>query len=192
MGHLGARAGRPLGLDQGDDDRAAGRYGQRDDPAGRRRDDGRPATPAPGWQPAPSLNIGRAHANTVLLPDGSKLEVGGGLGSSGTAGQYAYNDSQRQVELFDPATNSWRLGAAQAEGRAYHSTAVLLPDGRVISAGDNYNGATPGRNDHDTAEIYSPPYLFKGGGPRSAPRPTASTGLTRSGSTAPTRSLERS
>ena len=122
--------------------------------------------PGSGWQPAPSLNIGRAHANTVLLPDGSKVQVGGGLGSSGTAGQYAYNDSQRQVELFDPATNTWRLGASQAEGRAYHSTAVLLPDGRVISAGDNYNGATAGGGKTtDNAEIYSPPYLFKGGRP---------------------------
>ena len=116
-----------------------------------------------GWQPGPSLNIGRSHLNTVLLPDGSKVVVGGGLGSQGVPGQWAYNDDQRQVELFDPATNSWKLGAAQAEGRAYHSTAVLLPDARVISAGDDYN-MNPDRNS-DTAEIYSPPYLFKGARP---------------------------
>ena len=49
-----------------------------------------------------------------------------------------------------------------AGGRAYHSTALLLPDGRVLSAGDDINGS-PNR---DTAEIYEPPYLHRG------PRPT--------------------
>jgi hypothetical protein len=40
----------------------------------------------------------------------------------------------------------------------YHSTAMLLPDGRVVSAGGNN---TP------TAQIFKPPYLTSG-----APRPT--------------------
>src|SRR5215208_775948 len=119
------------------------------------------ANPGLGWQAAPPLNIGRSHLNTVLLPDGEKLTVGGGVGTREPAGQYAFEDPQRQTELFDPAVGSWKLGAAQAEGRAYHSTAVLLPDARVISAGDNFNGGETS----DTAEIYSPPYLFKGARP---------------------------
>ncbi len=41
--------------------------------------------------------------------------------------------------------------------RGYHSTALLLPDGRVLSAGGEITGAS--------AEIYSPPYLFKGARP---------------------------
>jgi hypothetical protein len=41
--------------------------------------------------------------------------------------------------------------------RGYHSTALLLPDGRVLSAGGEQTGAS--------AEIYSPPYLFKGARP---------------------------
>ena len=62
---------------------------------------------------------------------------------------------------------SWRLGAAQAQYRTYHSTALLLPDGRVVSAGDDYNG---GFNEgEDEAELFSPPYLFDGDDP--APRP---------------------
>ena len=124
------------------------------------------ANPGQGWQPAPSLNIGRSHHNTVLLPDGSKVAVGGGVGS-GAQGLYTFEDEQRQIELYDPTSGSWRLGASQAEGRAYHSTAALLPDGRVISAGDNYNGTIgqPGGDRTDTAEIYQPPYLFKGARP---------------------------
>ncbi len=121
-------------------------------------DDGNAAL---GWEPAPSLNIGRSHANTVLLPDGSKLEVGGGVGDGAVSRLYEFDDEQRQVEIFDPATNTWSLGPSQAEGRAYHSTAVLLPDARVVSAGDNYNGGATA----DSAEIYSPPYLFKGARP---------------------------
>jgi Concanavalin A-like lectin/glucanases superfamily/Domain of unknown function (DUF1929)/Bacterial Ig domain len=120
---------------------------------------------AGGWQPGASMNIGRSHLNTVLLPDGSMVTVGGGIGTREPEGQWAADPEQRQVELYNPATNSWSLGAAQAESRAYHSTAVLLPDARVISAGDDVNGGI----DRDTAEIYEPPYLFKG------PRPSITT-----------------
>jgi len=132
---------------------------------------------ADGWKPAPPLNRGRSHHNTVILPDKSMVTVGGGLGTSPPgpgiygAGQWAATDEQRPVELFDPATNSWRLGAPQLESRAYHSTALLLPDGRVLSAGDDLNGGAA----QDTAEIYKPPYLFKGERPRldSAPSTTS-------------------
>ncbi len=47
--------------------------------------------------------------------------------------------------------------------RVYHSTTVLLPDGRVISTGSGDGG---GVTQQFTYEIFSPPYLFKG------PRPS--------------------
>lgn len=123
------------------------------------------------WSPGPSMNIARSHHNTVLLPDGSMVTVGGGYGTRPPTGQFEFDPAQQQIEIFDPKTGSWRLGPAQAEGRAYHSTALLLPDGRVVSAGDDLNGGKDG----DTAEIYEPPYLFrKGKRPRirHAPRKT--------------------
>jgi hypothetical protein len=126
------------------------------------------ANPGQGWKAASPTQIARGHHNTVLLPDGSMVTVGGGVGTREPEGQFAFDPEDRQVELWDPATGTWKLGAEQLEGRAYHSTALLIPDGRVVSAGDDYNGAggkDTGWNT-DTAEFYSPPYLFKG------PRPT--------------------
>ncbi len=121
------------------------------------------ANPGLNWRPASPNVIGRGHANTVLLPDGSMVEVGGGIGRVATAPSplHAANPEQRQIELWNPDTGQWRLGPAQAESRAYHSTALLLPDGRVFSAGDDWNGGITS----DTAEIYEPPYLFKGARP---------------------------
>ena len=53
--------------------------------------------------------------------------------------------------------------ASQLDPRGYHSTALLLPDGRVLSAGDDGDSE---QDAIDKVEIFSPPYLFKG------PRPT--------------------
>ena len=126
------------------------------------------ANPALGWRAAPSMQVGRGHHNTVLLPDGSMVTVGGGVGIR-NGDQWAGDPEQRQVELWNPATGTWALGPSQAETRAYHSTALLLPDGRVVSAGDDVNGGT----DRDTAEIYEPPYLFKGARPTISSAPTS-------------------
>lgn len=116
------------------------------------------------------------------------VTIGGGVG----AALWTATDAQRAVELWDPATDRWRTGPAQQEFRAYHSTAVLLPDGRVLSAGDDVNtssdpvtGQPRNGNLADTAEIYSPPYLSGARGRRSLSRPS------RSSSAAASRSATR-
>jgi hypothetical protein len=74
-------------------------------------------------------------------------------------------------ELWSPATGQWKTLAAMQVTRQYHSTALLLPDGRVLSAG----GGICGTCDQvgylaKNAEIFSPPYLFQADG-TPAPRP---------------------
>jgi hypothetical protein len=143
--------------------------------------------PGAGWQAAAPMNVNRSHLNTVILPDGSLLTMGGGKGSVPVPEQEdpnapypgAVGDNYETTttnppqewtsELWSPTTNTWNEVATQADFRTYHSTGVLLPDATVLSAGDD-------RPTHQsltarTAEIYSPPYLFKGPRPAIALAP---------------------
>lgn len=115
----------------------------------------------PEWSYTGPMQTARMHHNLVLLPDGTVLAVGGGQ-------QGKFGLPVKTAELFDPSTGRWTEVAAQAGQRTYHSTAILLPDGRVISAGSN-----SGRPEQTTAEIYSPPYLFKGARPAISSAPAS-------------------
>src|SRR5207237_1057151 len=67
---------------------------------------------------------------------------------------------RNEPDLCSSTTETWTTMAAEQVSRLYHSTAVLLPDARVLVAG---GGALPGSAiDQTSAEIYSPPYLFRG------------------------------
>jgi Domain of unknown function (DUF1929) len=72
------------------------------------------------------------------------------------------------VELYNPTTGQWTVMASQSIQRAYHSTAVLLPDGRVVSSGSDDSAFT-----EMTYEIFSPPYLFNGARPVIQSAPTS-------------------
>jgi hypothetical protein len=107
----------------------------------------------PVWRNTGSMHFARRQHNAVVLPDGKVLVVGG----SSSAG---FDNSAAKVaasEMWDPATGQFTVMASIAKYRGYHSTALLLPDGRVLSAGGNGGGPN--------AQIYSPPYLFKGARP---------------------------
>lgn len=125
---------------------------------------------SPRWKRHRSLVRGRSYHNMVVLPDRSMVAIGGASGFSSEAGNYETSGSlqRRRVEILDPARKRWILGPAQLEDRTYHSVAILLPDGRVWSAGDDVHGPLQdnGTSYQDTAEIYSPPYLFRGKRPR--------------------------
>jgi fibronectin type 3 domain-containing protein len=108
--------------------------------------------PIPQWTYVASMAHPRKHHNATLLPDGKVLVTGG---SQGTEDPNATTVVPvNAVELWDPATNVWTPMADLVTYRGYHATAVLLPDGRVLSGG--------GEIGVSSAEIYSPPYLFNG------------------------------
>src|SRR4029453_15513443 len=83
------------------------------------------------------------------------------------------NGGVYNAERWDPANGQWTTLAAQAVTRQYHSTALLLPDRRVLSSG----GGVCGTCDQvgylaKNAELFTPPYLFKhDGSGQLAPRP---------------------
>ena len=109
--------------------------------------------PNPSWQTVASMNEQRAFHDAVLLPDGNVLVVGG------------FYDDTFTPELYNPTTNTWTNMANHSITRAYHSTALLLPDGRVICSGGTDNSG-PGLFDESSEyEIWNPYYLF------STPRP---------------------
>ncbi|HWM89687.1 MAG TPA: galactose oxidase-like domain-containing protein [Thermoanaerobaculia bacterium] len=124
----------------------------------------------PAWTPTGSMAHARRQLNTTLLPDGTVLVTGG---TSATG----FNNSTGAVldaELWDPATGAWRTLASMQVPRIYHSVALLLPDGRVLSAGGGHpSDAVNGDPDHPDAEIYSPPYLFQGPRPLITSAPEA-------------------
>ena len=110
----------------------------------------------PAWRETAPMAFSRTFHNLTLLPDGTVLASGGMSTSDGVD----LTKAVLPAELWDPTTETWKTVASLTTGREYHSTALLLPDGRVLMAG---GGQLPGRATNiNSAEIYSPAYLFKG------------------------------
>ena len=120
--------------------------------------------PSPAWRQVASMANPRAFHNTTLLPDGTALVTGGGRVLDG----YDVTKSVKAAELFSPVTETWKTLSSAAVPRLYHSTALLLPDGRVLTAGSGNDGPAVNQTQ---AEIFSPPYLFKGARPSIASAP---------------------
>ena len=102
------------------------------------------ATPA--WTTGPSMSAPRRQINATIMADGRILVTGGSSapGFNEPAGAVLYG------EILDPFTGAWTRTPNYQRYRGYHSTALLLPDGRIISmGGDN----------EPNMEIYTPAYL---------------------------------
>ncbi|MFZ1429885.1 MAG: galactose oxidase-like domain-containing protein [Geminicoccaceae bacterium] len=121
---------------------------------------------APSWQLTGSMASARRYMNATVLPDGKVLVTGGGAGANNA------DQAVLTAELWDPATGRWSTMASMQKPRLYHGTAVLLPDGRVLSTGSGRPPPTHGVNSTD-AEIFSPPYLFAGPRPELTSAPEA-------------------
>ncbi|MBA2365584.1 MAG: DUF1929 domain-containing protein [Actinobacteria bacterium] len=111
------------------------------------------SSPSPTWAYTGSMNHARLLHDLRILADGTVAAVGGGEA-------YKYTRPKKTLEIYDPSSGTWSNMLPQQASRMYHSTSLLLPDGRLWSAGQD-------SGDFKTkVEVYSPPYLFRG------PRPT--------------------
>ncbi len=90
-----------------------------------------------------SMSFARSNGNATILPDGNIFLNGG----------HSYNDLEFSVftpEIYNPNTQISKKMDKSYFRRNYHSSSLLLPDGRILTAGgDVWN-----------AEIFYPPYLF--------------------------------
>jgi hypothetical protein len=117
--------------------------------------------PTPAWRLVGPMAYPRRQLNATLLPNGQVLVTGGTSGKG-------FNDVTNPVfpaEVWDPKSENWTTLSNQTGYRGYHSVALLLPDATVLVAGGDPNLAT--------AQIYSPPYLFKGARPAITSAPAA-------------------
>lgn len=112
------------------------------------------ATADPNWiwfQTGPSMTFPRYHQNATLLPDATVLVTSGNQDLTSEFDCYL---PVQQTELFNDLPFAWRTLATAGVRRGYHSTAALLPDGRVLVGG--------GEQREFDYEIFSPHYLTNG------------------------------
>src|SRR4051794_33820556 len=120
----------------------------------------------PTWREIDPMANARRRMNMIILADGTVLAIGGTASADNEAAAVL------ATEIWNPDTEKWTTGSSMTEARMYHSSAVLLPDGRVVVGG----GEAAGRL---RSQIYSPPYLFKGARPTLSGSPgTAAWGST--------------
>ena len=116
----------------------------------------------------------RTHLNATLMPDG-RIFVNGG---NQDGANYSNYTAVYESEIWSPLTETFKRAAEAQCPRTYHSTALLLTDGSIITMG---GGAIGGDDDPNlpecdktarnnqkvnqlSAEIYYPPYLYNADG----------------------------
>jgi galactose oxidase len=121
---------------------------------------------SPSWAYTGFMKYPRRQMFATIQADGQVLATGGGC-----------CDSRGGInpvlipEVWNPSNGHWTDMAPMKIVRVYHSTALLLPDARILSAGSG-QPSDPGQVDEFNAEFYSPPYLFNPDGtPATASRP---------------------
>lgn len=121
----------------------------------------------PRFRDGPELYAKVRYPSSVILPDDTVLTTNG---SGDYRGRGATN--VLKAELYNPKSNTARAVADPLVGRNYHSGALLLPDGRVMTFGSDSLFAdkantTPGEFQQQI-DLYTPPYLFRDSRPKLA------------------------
>jgi hypothetical protein len=105
----------------------------------------------PTWRLVGAMARPRRQLNATILADG-KVLVTGGTSACG------FNDAsgvEYSAEIWNPSTEQWSTVASNRVPRLYHSTAMLMPDGRVLMSGSD------GQN---SAEYFTPSTMFNSDG----------------------------
>jgi Domain of unknown function (DUF1929) len=128
-----------------------------------------PGLNGPCSTPPCYLQYDHIWGNGTLLADGEVLVSGGSAINNQIYDSLGNDVDAYQVEIYNPASGTWTLGDSASQPRLYHSAALLLPDGSVLTGG----GGAPGPVNELNVEIYYPAYLYlKDGSGNPAPRPT--------------------
>jgi hypothetical protein len=135
----------------------------------------------PQWTQTDPMKYRRRQHNATILADGTVLVTGGTQGGGPRLGESFNNilpgQPVHEAELWDPETRKWTTLASETVDRCYHSTAVLLPDATVLSAGggeyedekrDFHNYPNKPRDEYNfpNGQVFKPPYLFRGARPK--------------------------
>jgi galactose oxidase len=123
----------------------------------------------------PSMTYRRAFSSAVVLPNGNVVVVGG----QSVPQPFTDTTAILVPEIWDPVAQTFSLLNPMQTPRTYHSTAILLPDGRVFVGGGGLCGYGCAQN-HLNAEILTPPYLLNADG-SAAVRPTITAAETNAG-----------
>jgi Domain of unknown function (DUF1929) len=124
------------------------------------------ANPNPAVTIASPMAEPRRQHNMTMLPNGEVIITGGTRGTG-------FNDNTNPVmfaESWDSnnPNQGFKKLPSMTTPRLYHSIALLLPDGRVLSSGGagacKSDLAIYGPCSHPDAEIYTPAYLFNANG----------------------------
>lgn len=110
------------------------------------------------WQEVSSMHHRRVMPDSVILPDLTLFVVNGsGKGRSDEA-----VDPVMEPEIFDPITEIWKKAQSMTIPRLYHATALLLPDGSVLTTGtDGEWNKPPYNQDQKNLELFKPWYFFE-------------------------------
>ncbi|MER0244733.1 galactose oxidase early set domain-containing protein [Streptomyces sp. HSW2009] len=113
----------------------------------------------PRYERGPDLPQGTRYLSSVILPNDTVFTTGGSHDYRGKG-----DSDIHKAQIYAPQSNSFQRAADPTVGRNYHSSALLLPDGRVATFGSDPLYADRANTQPGTfekrVEIYSPPYLF--------------------------------
>ncbi|MFI5983251.1 galactose oxidase-like domain-containing protein [Streptomyces sp. NPDC051555] len=115
---------------------------------------------SPVFRTTAPLPQGTRYLSSVLLPDDSVFTTGGSTDYRGRGASDIH-----KAQFYYPRSDSFVAAADPTVGRDYHSEALLLPDGRVVTFGSDplfadKDNTKLGTFEH-RLEVYTPPYLYR-------------------------------